>query len=369
MATPSQPFRAPTGTRDVLPPESGRWERLVATFAGHVERAGYRLIQSPLFEDVGVFQRMGEGTDVVRKEMYDFRDKGDRHLALRPEGTASVVRAYVEHRPPTPWKTWYVTPSFRYERPQAGRYRQHHQVGLEAIGSDDPDLDVEVIALLWTHLRDLGLERLRLLVNSMGDAEGRRGIPRRCCVAVPPDVATSSDSPPTTAEDRRPPDAGPRLQATRRPSEAITGAPTLLDSLDPHARQRFERVQAGLDALGIPFEIDPRLVRGLDYYTHTTFEFEAPGPRRRPGHHRRWRSLRRARRGARRSAHTGHRLRFGHRARPAGLRRRGRPRRPTSRAVDVFVVDVAGGAVGPRPHLSPCAGAGIRRTGPSTDGR
>ncbi|MCU1448324.1 MAG: histidyl-tRNA synthetase, partial [Acidimicrobiales bacterium] len=139
-------FQAPVGTRDVLPPESARWEGLVALFAARVGRAGYGLVVSPMFEDVGVFERVGEATDVVRKEMYDFADKGGRRLALRPEGTASVVRAFVQHRPTLPFKAWYAAPSFRYERPQAGRYRQHHQLGVEALGTEDPVLDVEVIA-------------------------------------------------------------------------------------------------------------------------------------------------------------------------------------------------------------------------------
>ena len=152
-------FRAPKGTQDVLPPESARWAALLTTFAGIADRFGYGLIQSPMFEDIGVFQRMGEGTDVVAKEMYDFTDKGGRHVALRPEGTASVARAYVEHRPPVPWKTWYATPAFRYEQPQAGRLRQHHQVGVECIGSADPDVDVEVIALGHTYLTALGLRQ------------------------------------------------------------------------------------------------------------------------------------------------------------------------------------------------------------------
>ena len=150
-------FRAPVGTRDVLPPESARWARLIALFAQLAERAGYGLAVSPMFEDVGVFERVGESTDIVRKEMYDFRDKNDRHLALRPEGTASVVRAFIEHHPATPWKTYYVAPNFRYERPQAGRYRQHHQLGAEAIGTDDPDIDVEIIALLDSVYRAVGL--------------------------------------------------------------------------------------------------------------------------------------------------------------------------------------------------------------------
>src|ERR1700738_1846112 len=164
-------YRAPVGTRDALPPESSRWEVLVARFAQIVEGAGYGLILTPMFEDLAVFQRVGESTDVVRKEMYDFYDKGNppRHLALRPEGTASVVRAFVQHRPPLPWKSWYVAPSFRYERAQAGRYRQHHQLGVEVLGTEDPRLDVEVITLLVGFYADLGLRRVALRLNSLGD--------------------------------------------------------------------------------------------------------------------------------------------------------------------------------------------------------
>src|SRR5438270_11374423 len=167
-------FEAPRGTRDVLPPESARWERLVGLFAGRAGRAGYGLVVSPAFEDIAVFERVGQATDVVRKEMYDFEDKGGRHLALRPEGTASVVRAWIQHRPTLPFKAWYAAPSFRYERPQAGRYRQHHQLGVEALGSDDPDLDVEVIALAWGLYADVGLGGVRLLLNARGDQKCRR---------------------------------------------------------------------------------------------------------------------------------------------------------------------------------------------------
>src|SRR5919205_244869 len=150
-------FQAPRGTHDVLPPESARWERLVGLFARRADVSGYQLVVSPMFEDLAVFQRVGEETDVVRKEMYDFLDKGGRRLALRPEGTAPVVRAFVQHRPVLPWKTWYAAPSFRYERPQAGRYRQHHQLGVEALGTEDPELDVEVVALAYETCRDVGL--------------------------------------------------------------------------------------------------------------------------------------------------------------------------------------------------------------------
>src|SRR5919206_776244 len=162
-------FQAPRGTHDVLPPESARWVRLVGLFAGRAGRAGYQLVISPLFEDLAVFQRVGEETDVVRKEMYDFLDKGGRRIALRPEGTAPVVRAFVQHRPLVPFKAWYAAPSFRYEAPQAGRYRQHHQLGVEALGTEDPELDVEVIALAVGVLRAVGLAAVTLLLNSLGD--------------------------------------------------------------------------------------------------------------------------------------------------------------------------------------------------------
>jgi histidyl-tRNA synthetase len=266
----TEPFKAPVGTRDVLPPESARWQALIARFAGHVGRAGYGLVQSPMFEEIGVFARMGEGTDVVRKEMYDFLDKGERHLALRPEGTASVARAYVQHRPATPWKVWYAAPSFRYERPQAGRYRQHHQLGVEAIGSTDPDLDVEVIALLWDFYAGLGLRQVELLLNSMGTAEDRRRYIDDIRTYLAGKLAELD---PTDAEKV---EAHPmRVLDSKRPVTiaAIADAPLITDRLSDEGVAHFERVQAGLAALGIPFRLEPRLVRGLDYYTHTTFEF------------------------------------------------------------------------------------------------
>jgi len=273
--TPSpriEPYHAPPGTRDVLPPESARWQALIRLFAGIVEAAGYGLVQSPMFEEIGVFRRMGEGTDVVRKEMYDFLDKGDRHLALRPEGTASVVRAFVQHRPPTPWKTWYAAPSFRYERPQAGRYRQHHQLGVEAIGSADPDLDVEVIALLSGFYERIGLGQVDLLVNSMGTPTDRRAYLDRLRSFL---VDHLDDLAP---DDREKVEQHPmRVLDSKRPATvAVTeSAPRITDHLSDEAVAHFERVQAGLRALGIAFRVEPRLVRGLDYYTHTTFEFQS----------------------------------------------------------------------------------------------
>jgi len=266
----SEPFKAPVGTRDVLPPETARWQSLLALFAGQVGRAGYGLVQSPMFEELGVFSRVGEGTDLVRKEMYDFVDKGDRHLALRPEGTAPIARAFVQHRPTTPWKVWYAAPSFRYERPQAGRYRQHHQLGVEAIGSDDPDLDVEVIGLLHDFYASLGLARTTLLVNSMGTAEDRlryiaevrEWLSVRVDHLDPADAAKLTDHPLRVLDSKRP-----------RTIEAIEAVPRITDRLSDGAAARFERVKDGLTAIGVAFRIEPRLVRGLDYYTHTTFEF------------------------------------------------------------------------------------------------
>lgn len=263
-------FRAPVGTHDVLPPASARWEALLTTFAGVVERAGYGLLQSPAFEDVGVFRRVGEGTDVVRKEMYDFSDKGGRHVALRPEGTASVARAFAQHRPVTPWKVWYAAPCFRYERPQAGRLRQHHQVGIEALGSEDPDLDVEVIALGHDYLRALGLEQVRLLVNSMGTPEDRGGYvdDLRQWLSAHRDALDPEDEAKVDTHPLRVLDS--KRAATRA---VVADAPLLGSRLSEAAQAHFSRVQEGLDALGIAFTVEPRLVRGLDYYTHTTFEF------------------------------------------------------------------------------------------------
>jgi histidyl-tRNA synthetase len=267
----SREFRAPIGTSDWLPPESGAFANIVATFAEAARRYGFGLIISPMFEDVGVFNRgIGEESDVARKEMYVFEDRGGRALALRPEGTASVVRAFVEHHPTVPWKVWYVTPAFRYERPQAGRYRQHHQVGVEALGTADPDLDVEVIALAWNFYRDLGLRQVRLMINSMG---------HRACRA-PYVEALSSHLEAHEAElcDEH----GPQwrrnplrvLDCKREPCIAVTNVgPMLIDHLCEECAAHFALVREGLSAVGVTFEVNPRLVRGFDYYTRTTFEF------------------------------------------------------------------------------------------------
>ena len=268
----SETFRAPIGTQDVLPPQSARWQALIAAFAGVAERFGYGLVHGPLFEDLGVFQRLGAGTDVVRKEMYDFRDKGDRHLALRPEATASVARAFVQHRPPTPWKVWCLTPAFRYERPQAGRLRQHHQVDVEVLGSADPDVDVEVMALGAAYLDMIGLRRWRLVVNTMGTPADRRAYAATLTAWLRERAGEVAD------DDRDKIETHPlRVLDSKRPETqaVVAGAPRIADVLDQASQAHFARVQAGLDALGIPFTIDPGLVRGLDYYTHTLFEFQS----------------------------------------------------------------------------------------------
>jgi histidyl-tRNA synthetase len=266
-------FQAPTGTRDILAPESARWSYLIGVFASMAERAGYGLLISPMFEDAGVFRRgVGEDSDVVTKEMYEFKDKGGRTLALRPEGTASVVRAYAQHRPQVPWKVWLVTPAFRYERPQRGRFRQHHQLGAEALGSGDPDLDVEVIALLDGFYRRLGLRRFELRVNSMGD--------RRCLPAYKDELmaflelhafelcdehrARFSKNPLRVLDCKK-----PECNAVRKE------APKLSDAWCEDCSAHFARVKSGLSALSIPWSEDEYLVRGFDYYTRTTFEFSS----------------------------------------------------------------------------------------------
>ena len=265
-------FQAPTGTRDVLPPESARWRALVAHFDRLARLAGYGLVVSPMFEELGVFQRVGESTDVVRKEMYDFEDKGGRHLALRPEGTASVVRAYVQHRPTPPWKVWYCAPSFRYERPQAGRFRQHHQLGVEALGAADPELDVEVIALARSLYDAVGLQRVTLVLNSIGDA-----VCRPAYLELLDAFLTKSDQH-LCRDHRKGARQNPlRVLDCKRPEcrAATAAAPRIVDHLCDPCAAHLGAVRVGLKALDIAFVLDARLVRGFDYYTRTAFEFQA----------------------------------------------------------------------------------------------
>lgn len=235
-----------------------------------MSHAGYSCFIPPMFEDVGVFQRIGEATDVVSKEMYDFRDKGDRHVALRPEFTASVCRAFAQHRPTTPWKVWYAGPSFRYEKSQAGRYRQFDQVGIEVLGVDDPYMDVEVIALAWNFYSQLGLRNVELIINSLGDGGDRARFADALRAHFTDHSAQLSE------ESRQTLQKNPlRILDSKRPQDAsiIESAPSMREFLSDEAAAHFSKVQDGLRKLSVPFVLDDRLVRGLDYYRRTTFEF------------------------------------------------------------------------------------------------
>lgn len=270
----SRSFRAPTGTRDLLPPDSTRARRLVEVFADLAERAGYGQIVPPMFEDLSVFLRLGEATDVVTKEMYDFETKGGDRVALRPEQTASVARAFVEHRPPVPWKTWYAGPNFRYERPQKGRFRQFDQVGVEILGTDDPESDIDVVALGWRFYEAIGLRQVTLKLNTLGEKGDRPRYLDALRAHFEANVdALSEQSRETLVKNPM------RVLDSKREEDAplIEAAPVMSDFVSDEAGAAFERVQAGLTALSVPFTITPRLVRGLDYYTHTTFEYSGVG--------------------------------------------------------------------------------------------
>ncbi len=277
MARPS--FQAAPGTRDLLSPDTDRWRRLTEVFADAASKAGFGQIVTPMFEDIGVFTRLGEASDVVSKELYDFEDKGGRHVALRPEFTASVCRSFAQNRQLTPWKTWYVGSAFRYDKPQKGRYRQFDQVGAEVIGTHDPDVDVELIALAVGFYESLGLviggdgpTGVTLILNSLGDKADRPAY----LDALRAHFEASLDQ--LSEQSRATLEINPlRVLDSKRPQDAelVAAAPVLADFISDEATAAFERVKAGLDALGVAYVVDPRLVRGLDYYTRTTFEFAA----------------------------------------------------------------------------------------------
>ena len=263
-------FSTSPGTRDILAPDAARWRQFQEVFASVVQDAGYQLIIPPMFEDLGVFLRLGEATEVVTKEMYDFEDKGGRRVALRPEQTASVCRAFVEHRPTTPWKVWYSGPNFRYEKPQQGRYRQFDQVGIEALGVDDPLLDAEVIALAADFFARLGLKDVQLAVNSLGDDGDREKYSTALHEYFSANLAQLSEESQVTLT-KNPLRV---LDSKRREDQAlINAAPKIRDYLSADAANHFDSVLRALDALGVKYAIDDRLVRGLDYYRRTTFEF------------------------------------------------------------------------------------------------
>ena len=253
-----------------MAPDAARWRQFQEEFASVVQNAGYQLIIPPMFEDLGVFLRLGEATEVVTKEMYDFEDKGGRRVALRPEQTASVCRAFVEHRPTTPWKVWYSGPNFRYEKPQQGRYRQFDQVGIEVLGVDDPLLDAEVIALAATFFARLGLKDVQLAVNSLGDDGDRDKYSAALLQYFSANLSQLSEESQVTLQ-KNPLRV---LDSKRREDQAlINGAPKIRDYLSADAANHFDSVLRALDALGVKYAIDDRLVRGLDYYRRTTFEF------------------------------------------------------------------------------------------------
>ena len=269
-------FKAPKGVPDYLPPESAEFVAVRDGLLGAARRAGHGYVELPIFEDTALFARgVGESTDVVSKEMYTFADRGDRSVTLRPEGTAGVMRAVIEHgvdRGPLPAKLSYTGPFFRYERPQAGRYRQLQQVGVEAIGVDDPALDAEVIAIADEGFRSLGLDGFRLELTSLGDDTCRpqyRELLQEFLFGLDLDEET-----------RRRAELNPlRVLDDKRPEvrKMTADAPVMLDHLSDVAKQHFDTVLAHLDAMGVPYVINPRMVRGLDYYTKTTFEFVHDG--------------------------------------------------------------------------------------------
>ena len=265
-------IQAPKGVREYLPPESSAFDWVRTQLIAPAAAAGYQLMELPVFEDTNLFSRgVGESTDVVSKEMYTFEDRGGRSITLRPEGTAGVMRAVIESnldRGQLPVKVWYSGQFFRAERPQAGRYRQFYQVGIEAIGLEDPAIDAEVIAIADRGFKNLGLKNYRLEITSLGDAQSRashRVDLMKFIDGLKLDEETAARSkinPLRLFDDKR-----PEMQA------AMKEAPLLMDYLSPESDNNFKQVLKYLDALGIAYVINPRMVRGLDYYTGTTFEF------------------------------------------------------------------------------------------------
>ncbi len=266
-------FQTLTGFRDLLPPDTDRWRALVRTFAEHCARAGYGEVVPPMLEELGVFLRIGDSTDVVTKEMYDFLDKDGSRIALRPEFTASLARIFVQRRPQVlPWKVWAWGAAFRHEKPQAGRFRQFMQLDAECVGSNDPQVDVEMIALAHDFFRDLGLRRFTVRLNSLGDETTR--LPYLDALRA----YFMARAHQLTTQSRETLEKNPLrvLDSKREPDQPIiAGAPRISEFLVGDVGEHFAAVQTGLGSIGIPFIVDPRLVRGLDYYTHTLFEFAA----------------------------------------------------------------------------------------------
>ncbi|MFC1919082.1 histidine--tRNA ligase [Chloroflexota bacterium] len=268
-------YQAPRGTSDILPQEQAYWRYIEQKVASVCQLYGYERIDVPAFEDAGLFSRsVGEGTDIVEKEMYTFEDRGGNKMALIPEGTASICRAYVEHglhNLTQPVKLYYLASVFRYERPQAGRYRQHHQFGCEAIGDNDPALDAEVIDMAWQFFRSLNLHHLSLSVNSIGCKACRPGY----LTALKDYYAKYADELCSDCKIRLTRNPLRLLDCKKRSCQQVAdSAPKNVDYLCPQCEEHFSQLKRYLDLLGLPFEVNHRLVRGLDYYTRTVFEIQ-----------------------------------------------------------------------------------------------
>lgn len=267
-------FQIPRGTQDILPGDVERWQYIENTAREICRYYQYKEIRTPIFEHTEIFQRgVGESTDIVQKEMYTFQDRKGRSMTLRPEGTASTVRAFVEKKlyaqPSQPTKLYYIGPMFRYERPQTGRFRQFVQFGVEALGSNSPAMDAEVISLAMELYRTVGLKKLKLIINSLGDADSRKAHREALIAHFEPRIGEFCS------------DCQKRLQQNPlrildckvdRNHELMATAPSIMDYLNEESRAYFNKVQQYLTDLNIEFTVDPNLVRGLDYYNHTAFE-------------------------------------------------------------------------------------------------
>ena len=270
----------PRGTQDILPGETKKWQFIESRLEKLMKLYNYQEIRTPIFESTDLFARgVGDSTDVVQKEMYNFKDKGDRDLTLRPEGTAAVVRSYIEKKMQgqanQPVKLYYVGPMFRYERKQKGRYRQFTQFGVEAIGSEDPSIDAEVLAMVVHIYESFGLKNLKLVTNSIGDIDSRQEYNQALVKHFEPviddfcqDCQSRLHTNPMRILDCK----------VDRDKEAVKTAPRITDYLNDESQAYYNQVKAHLDDLNIRYEEDPNLVRGLDYYTHTAFELMIDDP-------------------------------------------------------------------------------------------
>ncbi|QKS70785.1 histidine--tRNA ligase [Paenalkalicoccus suaedae] len=272
-------YAIPRGTQDILPGQSEKWQRIEALIHDLCRRYNYKEIRTPMFEQTELFARgVGDTTDIVQKEMYTFKDRGDRSLTLRPEGTASVVRSFVENKmhglPDQPVKLYYTGPMFRYERPQSGRMRQFVQFGVEALGSADPQIDGEVLALAMDFYKEIGLQNVKLVINSLGDKDSRTAHKEALISHFKPRINEFCSD----CQSRLEKNPLRILDCKKdRDHELMGTAPSILDYLNDASKEYFEHVQKALESMGIAYVIDPTLVRGLDYYNNTAFEIMLEG--------------------------------------------------------------------------------------------